>query len=199
MKDTRPFEGIMAEQASDGLRDQTRHSIPSWDAGLQRDKVTRSVVGSCHVILLHVTESHCHELTEIAAEKYSTSTRSTAQLIMFHKNTFEPGGVETEGVIQGTSKQCSFGPEALHGQLCAHEGALARKMHVHTRLCSPEQHDRKEAINCTKAVDIIGSDFNTSAYRERGKAKLRSTEDAWGEMLLILPPDLVPMWSEASH
>ena len=39
-------------------------------------------------------------------------------------------------------------------------------------------------------VDIIGGDVNTSAHRERGKAKLRSIEEAWEETLRILPPDL---------
>ena len=37
---------------------------------------------------------------------------------------------------------------------------------------------------------------NTSAYRERGKAKLGSTEEAWKETLPIPPPDLVPMWEQ---
>ena len=47
----RPIERIKVEQFSDGLSDQTRLSILSWDAGLKRGKVTDSVVGSYHVIL----------------------------------------------------------------------------------------------------------------------------------------------------
>ena len=39
-------------------------------------------------------------------------------------------------------------------------------------------------------VDIIGGDVNTSAHRERGKAKLRPIGEAWEETLRILPPDL---------
>ena len=45
-------------------------------------------------------------------------------------------------------------------------------------------------------VDIIGGDFTTSAFRERGQAKLGSIEEAWEETLLIPPPDLVSMWGQ---
>ena len=44
--------------------------------------------------------------------------------------------------------------------------------------------------------DITGGVFNTSAYRERGKAKLSSFKEAWEKMLLMPPPDLVPMWDQ---
>ena len=40
MKDIRPFEGIMAEQACDRLRDQTLLSILSWNAGEKKGKET---------------------------------------------------------------------------------------------------------------------------------------------------------------
>ena len=43
-------------------------------------------------------------------------------------------------------------------------------------------------------VTIIGGDLNPCAYRERGKAKLSSVEEARVETLLIPPPDVVPMW-----
>ena len=42
-------------------------------------------------------------------------------------------------------------------------------------------------------ADIIGCDFNTSAFRQRGKGKLRSIEKAWRETLLIPRLDLFPM------
>ena len=42
----------------------------------------------------------------------------------------------------------------------------------------------------------LGADFNTSACRERGKAKLTSIEEACENMLLIPPPDLVAMWGQ---
>ena len=82
-------------------------------------------------------------------------------------------------------------------------------MHVHTRLFSPEQHDREEARGCENVSGPAqGSEraerrghhwerlVNTSAYRERGKAKLSSIEEVWEEMLLIPPPDLVPLWDQ---
>ena len=102
MKDVRPFEEIRAEQGSDGVRDQTRLSILSWNAGLKRFKATHSVVGSYHLIPLQETRSN------------STSFR-VDQVIMFHN---EPGGVKTEGEIPGTSKQDSFLPE-VHTCLCS--------------------------------------------------------------------------------
>ena len=43
------FEGIIGKQVSDGLSDQTRLSILSWNVGPRRGKVTNSVVGSFHV------------------------------------------------------------------------------------------------------------------------------------------------------
>ena len=45
-------------------------------------------------------------------------------------------------------------------------------------------------------ADITGGVFNTSAYRERGKAKLSSLKEAWEETLLMPPPDLVPSWDQ---
>ena len=44
MKNITPL-GIIAEQASDRLKDQTRLSFLSWNAGLKRGQVTNSVVG----------------------------------------------------------------------------------------------------------------------------------------------------------
>ena len=37
---------------------------------------------------------------------------------------------------------------------------------------------------------------NTHAYRERGKATVNSIEEIWEEILMVLPPDVVPMWAQ---
>ena len=41
----------------------------------------------------------------------------------------------------------------------------------------------------------FAGDLNTSAYYERGKAKMSSIDEIWEDTLLISPPDLVPMWA----
>ena len=110
-----------------------------------------SVEGSYHAILLQAAEkSHFHEFAEIVSVTFHTF-QGADQFIVFHKNTFEPGCVKTEGVMQGTSKQDSLLPEVLDGEVDVQEDAQARKMHVHTRVCSPKQHDREEARNCKHA------------------------------------------------
>ena len=120
MKDVRPFEGIRGEEFSDGVRDQTRLSILSWNAGFQRGKITNSLVGSYHVIILQETRSN------------STSFR-VDQVIMFHKNTFELGGVKAEGEIPGTSKQDSSclkcTPASVHlGTTTAKRRGIAKQL-----------------------------------------------------------------------
>ena len=45
-------------------------------------------------------------------------------------------------------------------------------------------------------ADIIAGDFTSSANREGGKAKMNFIEEEWEETSLILPPDLVLMWSK---
>ena len=47
-----------------------------------------------------------------------------------------------------------------------------------------------------KDADIIAGDFNSSACRDRGKAGVSSIEETWETTLLILPPDVVPMWCQ---
>ena len=42
-------------------------------------------------------------------------------------------------------------------------------------------------------ADIIAGDFNSSAYRDRGKAGVSSIEETWETTPLIPPPDVVPM------
>ena len=70
MKDVSRFQGIIAKQASDGLRDQTRLSIPSWNAGLRRGNVA-----GCH---------HVIQITDIAAE-YFHIHQGADQLVKFNK------------------------------------------------------------------------------------------------------------------
>ena len=87
------------------------------------------------------------------------------------------------------------------------EGAQGREMHVHTSVyLSNTTAKRREIakqflgqfrrITGRNDVDIIGGDFNISAHRERGQAMVSSIEEAWGEALLIPPPDLVPVWGQ---
>ena len=65
-----------------------------------RGKVTNSVAGAYHVILLQETESHLHEVTNKMTPNNSTST--TAQINSFcFANTSELGGAMTEKVILG--------------------------------------------------------------------------------------------------
>ena len=47
---------------------------------------------------------------------------------MFHNNTFEPGGVKTEGKIPSRSKRDSLGFEIHDGLVHVQEGAQARAM-----------------------------------------------------------------------
>ena len=50
---------------------------------------------------------------------------------------------------------------------------------------------RKVAENT--CADISAGVFNSSAYRERGKAWVSSIEETWEKMFLIAPSDLVPV------
>ena len=42
-------------------------------------------------------------------------------------------------------------------------------------------------------ADIIAVDFNSSAYRDRGKVGVSLIEGTWEKTLLTPPPDVVPM------
>ena len=71
----------------------------------------------------------------------------------------------------------------------------ARKMHVHTRLCSPEQRDREEARHREATFGPAQETHRRNqcrAYRVRGKAKLSLIEETWEETLPIPPPGVVP-------
>ena len=58
------------------------------------------------MILLQEAATHFHEVADTAAEQFHIY-QSTDQLTLFHKHTFGLGGVKTEEVIPGTSKQDS--------------------------------------------------------------------------------------------
>ena len=94
MKDIRPFERIIAEQVSDSLRDKTRLSILSWNAGLRTGKETHNVVGSYHVIPLQEAESHFLDNAEIAAEQFHIYQVADHLLVFQQKVSFELHGVK---------------------------------------------------------------------------------------------------------
>ena len=97
----------------------------------RQPKSRTGVVGSCHVILLQEAESHFHEIEAIAAEQFHIY-QGADQLTMFHKNTFELGGVKTDGETPGTSKQDSLVPDTPGGQVPVQE-ALSKE-HARTHL-----------------------------------------------------------------
>ena len=187
----------MAEQTGDRLKDQRRLSIWRWSARLKRCKVTNSVVCSYHVILLQETESHLYEIAKIATEQFRIY-HCVDQLILFHKNTFEPDGVKTEEESPGTSKQASFGLK------CLVVGPMFRRIPKQGKCTctsasgSLQQHNLEEARNCKHAFrSVQGSrraarrrHHHKSAYHERGRSNVSSIEDAWETTLVILPPDL---------
>ena len=198
MKDTRPFDGIVSAKSSDELCDQTRLSILSLNAGPKGGQVDNSVVGSFHVILVQEAESHCREIVT-RTEQQLHVYQGADQLILFHKNTFEPEGAKIQEEILGTSKHDSFGLKYLLVRSKIQEAAQAWRQHVRSRLLSNTTAKRrdvsKQLLGQLRTV-IIAGDVNTSAYREHGKAKVSSIEETWEETLLIFPPDVVPMWGQ---
>ena len=194
--------GDLAEHVGDGLGDQTRLSILSWNAGLKRGRVTNSVVGSYHVILLQA-EWHFYEVTEIAAEHFRIY-QGADQLLMLHKNTFKLGDVN----IEGTPEQDSFGlkhlmlrptfrraPKQGERTYTPASVRLSNTTAMRRGIAKRLLGQFTEAAEL-RDVDTVGSDFNTSAFREGGKVRLSSVEDVWEEMRPIPPRDLVPMWRQ---
>ena len=167
MKDIRPFEGIITEQVSEKVGDQTRLSILSWKAELEIGKVTNSVVVRPNrVVPIQEAESHSHEITGIAAEQFHIYEYAD-QLILLHNNTLAPGGVKTEEVIPGTSKylmvksmfrrapregECMFTLASALSNDTAKRRGIAKQLVGQFRRIT-ERND----------VDTILSDFNTSA------------------------------------
>ena len=78
-------------------------------------------MGSVHVTLLHEAESQLDEVAYVATVQFHVY-HGTDQLILFHKNTFEPGGVMIERVIQDTTKQDTFGLKYLMSRTTPEQG-----------------------------------------------------------------------------
>ena len=57
----------------------------------------------------------------------------------------------------------------------------------------PGQVRKVAEENC---ADIIAGDFNSSAYRERGKAGVSLIKGTWEETMLLPPSGAVPMWCQ---
>ena len=91
--------------------------------------------------------SHFHEIAEIATEQFHIY-QGSYQLILLHKNTFNPDDVKTEGVIQGTSEQDSFGLKYLLVR------SMCRRAHP-LLLTWATRHDLEEARNCKKASEPV--------------------------------------------
>ena len=127
MKGTRSFEGIIAEQMSDGLKNQLRLSILGWNADFWRGKVTNIVVGSYHVILLQKAGSHFQKVGRPAHA--------------VHKNTFEPDGAKIEGVITWHFKARLIGLEILSTHM---SNTTAKRRDVAKQLFGPAQESRRE-------------------------------------------------------
>ena len=99
-------------------------------------------------------------------------------------------------------------PEVPSGQDKVQEAVEGGEQHAHRCLCTPEQHGSAEAGRCKRAcwansrkspkriaqTDLIAGDFNSSAYRERGKAGVSFIEETWEETMLLPPSGAVPMW-----
>ena len=122
---------------------------------------------------------------------------------MFHKNTFELGGVKAEGEIPGTSKQYSVDltvrstfRRAPRQVSCTHTPASVHQRNTTAKRpgIAKQLLGQISEVTERKDADIIGGDFNTSAFRKLGKAKVSSIEEAWEETLLI--PDSVSMWAQ---
>ena len=208
MADMRPFEGMISEQESDRLKDQTGLSVLSWNAGLRRGKVTTSLVGSFHVILLQEAVSHLDEATKIDPEQFHVY-HGADQLILSYKNTFDLGIVKTDKVILGTSNQDTFGLKyvmvrSLFSRPPKHGTCTYTPASVHLSNTTGKRRGVARSLvgqfrDTAERNDvdiIIGTDFNMSANCERGKPKPSSFEEAWWTTLLIPPPDLVPMWGQ---
>ena len=93
-----PRPTTKAERQSEAQEDALLH-VSDRSAGTS----SCTGVGSSRVMLHHEAESHFQAIAKIAAQQFHIY-RGADQLILFHKNTFELGGVKTEKVIPGTFK-----------------------------------------------------------------------------------------------
>ena len=207
MKGTRPCDGLVSDAHDDELTSQMRLSILSWNVGPKRGDVTGSIMGAFHVIMIQEAETHYHEIAK-AAEHQFHIYQGADQLTPCHQNTFEPSGVKSCEEILGTSKQDSFGLNYLlvmsrftltpkrgrstYTVISAHLcNSAARRLDVVKQLLSQLSKVAEE-----NDADIIAGDFNSSAYRERGRERRSSIDEAWSQTLLVPPPGKVPMWRQ---
>ena len=107
MKGVRPFDGTVSDKSSDELECQKRLSLLCWNAGPRRGRVTSRILGPFHVTMVQEVETNCTVIAK-AAEQLCHVLKGADQLTLFHKNTFEPGGVMKYGEIPGASKHDSL-------------------------------------------------------------------------------------------
>ena len=124
-----------------------RFSILSWNAGQRRGKVTNRFV--------------CCFREIVKMLRNSSIFQGADRLILFHQNTFEPGGMKTKEVIPGTSKHDSFGLKYLIVRLMFRTWRL----HPHTCLCELEQHDCEEARHCKAGFWASSGNSQSEAMR----------------------------------
>ena len=202
-----PFEGIITDKNSSELSGQKRLSILSWNAGPKRGEVSSRMVGCCHVIMVQEALTHDHEIITGAEQQFHIY-QGAGQLLFCHKSTFEPEGVKIQEEIQGRSIYDPFGLKyflfkarlrrppkegnSMYTAVSAYLSNTTAKWRDVAKQLSGQL--RKVAVENNDA-DIIAGDFNSSAYRDRGKVGVSSIEETWEKTLLIPPPDVVPMWS----
>ena len=68
MKCVRNFEGNA--DCKSGLNKQMRLSILSWNAGTKRGEVTKSMIGSFHVVIIQEAETHCKDIRTSAEQQF---------------------------------------------------------------------------------------------------------------------------------
>ena len=107
MKGVRPFDGTVSDKCSEELECQKRLSLLCWNAGPRRGGVTSRILGHFHVTMVQEVETHCSEKAKAAEQQFHVY-QGADQLILFHKNTFELGGVMKYGEIPGASKHDSL-------------------------------------------------------------------------------------------
>ena len=147
------------------------------------------------MILIQEAETHESELRKSAEQQFN-NTLGADQLIQRNKSTFEPneGKIQKpevprgEGEFQEAPKQDINTLTVVSTHL---SNTTAKRRDVAKGLMGQLRKVAEE--NC---ADIMAGDFNSSAYRERGKAGVSFIEETWEETLLLPPPGVVPMWGQ---
>ena len=107
------------------------------------------------MILAQKAETNLHDIATSAKQQFHVH-QGADQLVLFHKNTFEPDGVKIQEEFSGTSKQDSCGLKHLFSRVKVQETAEAGEQHVQSRLCAPKHHDGEEARRCKATVGPPG-------------------------------------------